>query len=125
MTEQQDVCSKKEACSATALAVMSECSQAAEMTRRPFDNRRQPVLLDLEYPGTTCAASAGFFTDGGVGDVFLTGARTGSYIDALLADAAVQHGDDLADFAKAMGRDGYGVTPSSTIGAALGIMARR
>ena len=101
------------------------------MTRQRLHDRRQAVLLTADHRGSVYEITLGVYDDGTPGELFIAGARTGSDIDALLADAAVlvsralQHGDDLADLAKAMGREGDGVTPSSAIGAALDMAAQR
>ena len=73
----------------------------------------------------------GVYGDGEPGELFITGARTGSDIDALLNDAAIlislalQNGARLADLGAAMGREGDGETPSSIIGAALDVAVGR
>lgn len=101
------------------------------MTRRRLPARRRAVLLTADHQAATYEVGLGFYDDGTPGELFISGARTGSDIAALLADAAVlvsralQHGDDLADLAKAMGREGDGVTPSSAIGAALDVATQR
>ena len=101
------------------------------MPRKQLPNRRQAVLLTADHRGSVYEVALGVYSDGKPGELFIAGARTGSDIDALLADAAVlvsralQHGDDLADLAKAMGREGDGITPSSAIGAALDMAAQR
>ena len=101
------------------------------MPRQRLPNRRPAILQSFDHAGSTYEVAIGTYDGGTPGELFISGARTGSELDAMLADAAVlvsralQHGDDLADLAKAMGREGDGVTPSSVIGAALDIAAKR
>ena len=95
------------------------------MPRQRLPNRRRAVLVTADHRDSAYEVGLGFYDDGTPGELFISGARTGSDIDALVADAtvivsrALQHGDDLADLAKAMGREGDGATPSSAIGAVL------
>ena len=100
------------------------------MPRERLPGRRRAVLQRVEYAGYTYEVAVGVYDDGTPGELFISGARTGSDIDALMADAAVlvsralQHGDELANMARAMGREGDGTSPSSAIGAALIVAAR-
>ena len=70
----------------------------------------------------------GFYTDGRPGEVFTHGIRTGSGLDALLADACVvlscliQHGVEPAALATSMGRLGN-AEPASIIGAVVDLVA--
>ena len=99
------------------------------MMRERLPNRRRSVLLTVDHQGSVYDVAVGVYDDGTPGELLISGARAGCDIDALLADAAVlvsralQLGDDLADRARAMGRNG--VTPSSAIGAALDTAAPR
>jgi hypothetical protein len=70
----------------------------------------------------------GFYPDGRAGEVFTHGARSGSALDALLADACVviscliQHGVEPRDLATSMGRLGN-AKPASIIGAVIDLAA--
>jgi hypothetical protein len=70
----------------------------------------------------------GFYPDGRPGEVFTHGARSGSSMDALLADACVvvscliQHGVEPIVLAGSMGRLGN-AKPSSVIGAVIDLVA--
>ena len=70
----------------------------------------------------------GFYPDGRPGEVFTHGTRTGSSLDALLADACVvvscliQHGVEPRDLAASMGRLGN-AEPASIIGAVVDLVA--
>jgi hypothetical protein len=70
----------------------------------------------------------GFYPDGRPGEVFTHGARSGSNLDALLADACVvvscliQHGVEPRELAGSMGRLGNR-KPASVIGAVVDLVA--
>ena len=70
----------------------------------------------------------GFYPDGRPGEVFTHGARSGSSMDALLADACVvvsslmQHGAEPGDLSSSMGRLGN-AEPASIIGAVIDMVA--
>ena len=70
----------------------------------------------------------GFYPDGRPGEVFTHGARSGSSMDALLADACVvvscliQHGAEPGDLSASMGRLGN-AAPASIIGAVIDMVA--
>jgi hypothetical protein len=82
------------------------------MTRQRLPNRRPAETVELEHLGTRFTVTVGFYADGRPGEVFTHGIRTGSSLDALLADACVvvswliQHGVDPRDLAPSMGRLG-------------------
>ena len=95
------------------------------MPRERLPARRHATVLDLDYRGTRYDLTIGLFDNGRPGEVFVSGARTGSDVDGLLADLgvlisrALQHGDSLEALAAGMGRLGDGKTPASIIGAIL------
>jgi hypothetical protein len=70
----------------------------------------------------------GFYPDGRPGEVFTHGIRSGSNLDALLADACVvvscliQHGVEPHEIAASMGRLGN-AEPASIIGAVIDLAA--
>lgn len=94
------------------------------MTRSRLPDRRPALTLDLQHDGFRCVLSAGFYADGRVGEVFVAGLKSGSSLDALIADAAVlvsrllQHGVAPADLAGSMARLGDD-RPASLIGAVV------
>ena len=95
------------------------------MPRERLPNRRHAVVLDLDYRGNRHHLAVGLYDDGRPGEVFISGARTGSDVDGLLADLgvlisrALQHGDSIEALAAGMGRLGDGTTPASIIGSIL------
>ena len=97
--------------------------------RRRLPNRRRSIVLNLDYRGNRHHLAVGLYDDGSPGEVFISGARTGSDVDGLLADVgvlisrALQHGDTVEALAAGTGRLGDGTTPSSIIGAILDKLA--
>jgi hypothetical protein len=98
------------------------------MTRVRLPDRRFAETVALEHGGTRFTVTIGFYPDGWPGEVFTHGARTGSNLDALLADACVvvpcliQHGAEPRELAASMGRLGNS-EPASVIGAVLDLVA--
>ena len=93
-------------------------------SRRRLANRRNAILVDIEHRGTAFAVSAGLYSAGQVGEIFVSGARSGSDLAALVDDGAVlasialQYGAPLEVLAGAMGRQGDR-TAASVLGSAL------
>ena len=98
------------------------------MTRVRLPDRRAAETVELEQGGQRFTVTIGFYTDGRPGEVFTHGLRTGSNLDALLADACVivscliQHGAEPRELAASMGRLGN-AEPASVIGAVLDLVA--
>lgn len=98
------------------------------MTRQRLPDRRAAETIQLEHAGQRFTVTIGFYPDGRPGEVFTHGMRTGSTLDALLADACVllsllmQHGVESRELASSMGRLGSS-EPASIIGAVLDLIA--
>jgi hypothetical protein len=98
------------------------------MTRIRLPDRRPAETVQLEHGGARFMVTVGFYPDGRPGEVFTHGMRTGSNLDALLADACVvvswliQHGVEPRDLAASMGRLGN-AEPASVIGAVIDLTA--
>jgi hypothetical protein len=98
------------------------------MTRQRLPNRRPAETVELEHNGSRFTVTIGLYPDGRPGEVFTHGIRSGSNLDALLADACVvvscliQHGVDPRDVASSMGRLGN-AEPASIIGAVIDLAA--
>jgi hypothetical protein len=98
------------------------------MTRRRLPDRRPAETVNLEHDGQRFTVTIGFYPDGKPGEVFVHGIRTGSALDALLADACVvvstlmQHGVEPRDLAASIGRFGN-AEPASVIGAVIDLAA--
>jgi hypothetical protein len=98
------------------------------MTRQRLPNRRPAETVELEHNGSRFTVTIGFYPDGRPGEVFTHGIRSGSNLDALLADACVlvscliQHGVEPREIASSMGRLGN-AEPASIIGAVIDLAA--
>ena len=98
------------------------------MTRQRLPDRRAAETVELEHGGQRFTVTIGFYPDGRPGEVFTHGLRTGSNLDALLADACVvvscliQHGAEPRELSASMGRLGNS-EPASVIGAVLDLVA--
>ena len=98
------------------------------MTRVRLPDRRPAETVQLEYGDTRFMITVGFYPDGRPGEVFTHGARSGSNLDAVLADACVvvscliQHGVEPREIAANMGRLGS-AEPASIIGAIVDLAA--
>jgi hypothetical protein len=96
------------------------------MTRQLLPQRRRAETFDLSYGGMAhaFAVTLGFYDDGALGEVFISGAKSGEAVEAIARDGAVlmslalQHGANLETLASAITRDGQGA-PSSVIGAVI------
>ena len=91
-------------------------------------DRRFAETVMVEHDSARFMVTIGFYPDGRPGEVFTHGARSGSNIDALLADACVlvscliQHGAEPSELAGSMGRLGN-ASPASIIGAIVDLVA--
>src|SRR5262245_23917264 len=98
------------------------------MTRQRLPNRRPAETVELGHNGSRFTVTIGFYPDGRPGEVFTHGIRSGSNLDALLADACVvvscliQHGVEPREIASSMGRLGN-AEPASIIGAMIDLAA--
>ena len=98
------------------------------MTRARLPDRRAAETVMLEHDGARFMVTVGFYPDGRPGEVFTHGARSGSNLDALLADACVmvscliQHGAEPRALVASMGRLGT-AEPASVIGAVVDLVA--
>lgn len=91
-------------------------------TRLP--DRRGCETFDVKHNGERYHVSIGRFHDGSVSEIFLTGPKSGSDLEAVVRDAAItlgiaaQHNVPLDQICHAVTRNQDG-TPSSIIGAVL------
>ncbi len=83
---------------------------APQPARRRLPDRRRSEIHDFEIDGQAYSASFGLYESGTIGEVFISGAKTGSTMAAVLSDAAIlaslalQHGAAPAALAKTMSR---------------------
>jgi hypothetical protein len=99
--------------------------------RHRLPNRRPAETQELALGGQTLTATVGFDETGRPAEVFLSGAKDGSGMAAILNDAAVlvsialQYGIPARALAKSISRgpDGLGrIAAASVIGAALDLI---
>ena len=103
--------------------------------RRRLPNRRPAVTEEIGVGSMRLTATIGLDRSGQPAEVFLSGAKDGSGLAAILADAAVvisvalQHGIPAAVLGKSIARlpeslDGPATAAASPIGAALDLLTR-
>jgi ribonucleoside-diphosphate reductase alpha chain len=98
--------------------------------RERLPNRRQSETFSFEHAGLRYIATASWFADGRLGEVFITNGKADSQADAnardaaILASIALQHGAPLDVIRKALLRDSRG-QPSSPVGMALDMLAEQ
>ena len=96
--------------------------------RAQLPNRRQCESFSFELEGLRFTASIGRFSDGRIGELFLTNHKSGNQSDTNARDAAIilsfaiQHGADINDIRKALCRDSRG-RALGPVGVALDLMA--
>ena len=101
------------------------------VTRRRLPNRRAANLIEIEHAGARYTVAAGHYENSKqIGELFVSGARSGSDLSALIDDAAVlasialQYGAPLEVLARAIGRHGDDL-PATVIGRALDCLCTR
>jgi ribonucleoside-diphosphate reductase alpha chain len=99
------------------------------MIRRRLPNRRPAVTHDLEVEGRPYKATVGFDEIGRPRELFLSGGKPGSDLDAMLADigvavsVALQSGVSAEAMAASIGRAGSPPAAISPVGTALDLLA--
>jgi ribonucleoside-diphosphate reductase alpha chain len=98
------------------------------VTGRRLPDRRASTVFSFECNGLHYTASASWFGNGRLGEVFVGNHRADSHADACAKDAAIlasialQFGAPLDVLCKALLRDSQG-RPSTPIGVALDLLA--
>jgi hypothetical protein len=93
-------------------------------TRETLSNRRLAETFEIVHADRTYQVTIGRFPEGKIGEVFVTGAKVGSDLEAVARDAAVtvsialQYGVPLVVLCHAVTREQDG-SPSTIIGAML------
>lgn len=93
--------------------------------RQRLPDRRQAETVNIKVAGNGYQLGVGYFPDGRIGELFVTGPKLGSDMHGLLADLGVvisrlfQHGDTPLSLAAGMARLGDGTTPASVVGAVI------
>jgi hypothetical protein len=98
------------------------------MTRRArLPNRRSALFFEFEVAGLRYTCTIGRYSDGCIGELFLTNHKTNSAADvnardsAIVCSIALQFGADLETVRRALCRDARGQA-SGPLGAALDIV---
>lgn len=94
--------------------------------RKTMPARRRSETFTMRFGNMNAlfAVTIGHYADGSVGEVFISGAKTGSEIEAVTRDGAIllslaiQHGADLKIVQHALTREGSGKA-STIIGAVV------
>jgi len=92
--------------------------------RERLPNRRGCDTRCMRVGRNEYVVTVGHYSDGSVGEIFVSGAKAGSDLDAVMRDAAIllslglQHGVPIDVMRGAITREGDG-TASSIIGAVL------
>ena len=100
------------------------------MTRQRLADRRPSTVFNFECKGLHYTATASWFDNGQLGEVFVGNHRADSHADAcakdsaILASIALQYGAPLDVLRKALLRDSQG-RPSTPIGCTLDLLADR
>jgi hypothetical protein len=104
--------------------VSSDRTKAKDFMRHGLPQRRPCDTLDLRVGSQLYQVTVGFYANGGVGEVFVAGAKCGSDLDAVMRDAAIllslalQYGVPVETIAHAITRESNG-SASSIIGAVV------
>ncbi|WP_316184694.1 hypothetical protein [Bradyrhizobium sp. SZCCHNRI1003] len=83
-------------------------------TRRILPVRRHSETFDVEFGGLNAphTVTVGYYADGTIGEVFITGGKSGEQVEAIARDSAIilslalQYGVPLDTIAHALTRDG-------------------
>lgn len=99
--------------------------------RRVLPQRRRAETFELRHGNQNAVFSVtlGFYADGAIGEVFVSGAKAGSGIDALCSDAAtllslaLQHGVPIKTMKHTVQREPNGEA-MTVVGAVIDVIAR-
>ena len=92
--------------------------------RNRLPDRRECSTFDVWHGGQRFHVSVGHFRDGSIAELFITGPKSGSDLEAVVHDAAIilsiaaQHNVPLDPIRHAVTRNADG-SPSSIVGAVL------
>jgi len=92
------------------------------MTRRKLPQRRASETFTVRFWNQPFAVTVGFYPDGTVGEVFISGPKSGQDALSIACDAAIllslglQHGVPIATIRRAVTRGSLG-EPASVLGA--------
>lgn len=106
-----------------------ETDGAAMTTREQLPQRRRAESFEVEFGqyAPTYLVTLGYYADGRLGEVFISGGKSGELVESIARDGAIvlsfalQHGASLEAIGRALTRDGQGA-PSSVVGAVVDAM---
>jgi hypothetical protein len=96
--------------------------------RERLPARRRCSTRNFQHAGARFAVTVGYFEDGRIGEVFISGERPGSGLDLLAHDASIilsiglQFGADLQTLRHGLTKDHDG-SPATLLGSALAALA--
>ena len=99
------------------------------MSRRILPQRHMSLTFDLVFKNQLVGITAGYFSTGEIGDIFLATGKGGSDLASLVSDAAItvslalQHGLKIETIRHAVLLDSRG-EPLSLVGAVIDELAR-
>jgi hypothetical protein len=99
-----------------------------ERTKLP--NRREHELVNFEHGGFRYVAGIGRFDNGGIAEIFINAAKTGTTLESVARDAAIlasiclQTGATVDTLRHSITRNGDG-SASGVLGALLDMLAER
>src|SRR5262245_55149700 len=110
----------------TCLCLKIGRSSTVMTARNTLPQRRYAETFELQHGGqnTTFAVTVGYYDGHEIGEVFISGAKAGSEVDAVTRDGAVllsialQYGVPLETIKHAITRNGDG-SPSTIVGAVI------
>jgi hypothetical protein len=96
------------------------------VVREALPQRRRSESFNLNWGGfkQDYAITIGYYDDGRIGEVFITGAKSGTPVESIARDSAVvlsialQYGVDLETVSKAITRDAQG-SPQTIVGVVI------
>jgi hypothetical protein len=97
--------------------------------RQRLPNRRRCESFAFSHSGLNFTATAGFYRDGRIAEIFLSSHKPGTAIEATARDAAIvvslalQYGADIETIRAALTKDHNG-GPATVIGAALDLLTK-
>ena len=94
--------------------------------RNALPQRRQSDTFEIEFGGfnKSHTITVGYYDDGRVGEVFITGGKSGEQVESIARDGAVllslalQHGVSIETISRAITRDSQG-QPQTIVGAVV------
>jgi hypothetical protein len=100
--------------------------------RRALPQRRRSETFEMTFGGIDkrFAITLGYYEDGSIGEVFITGGKSGEQVEAIARDGAVllsmalQFGAELDAIKHSITRDGQNA-PASIVGAVIDAITER